>query len=220
MKINLILIAPPAAGKGTQANLIAEKYKIVHISSNILKEAAKKADDLGKYIKETMSKGLLVKDEIVNKLMEDRISKSDCDKGYIIDGYPRTLEQAKAYDIMSSKLKRQLDGVLLLDLTRDEAMERALSRVICSQCGSIYNTSLANIDTCAKCNYPLEKRADDNKEVYLKRFDNYIDKTQPVIDYYQQKGLLHKVDANQEINLVFKDIEKIIENKDLLNDYH
>ncbi|MFA5409693.1 MAG: adenylate kinase [Bacilli bacterium] len=211
---NIIFIAPPASGKGTQSDLLKEKYNMVHISTgDLLRNEAASASPMGIYVKGLMDQGLLVDDEIILKLLEKRLQQQDCDNGYILDGFPRNLEQAAAYDEISKRLKRSIDYVILLDIKKDTAMRRITGRTSCPSCGMIYNEYVDTFTKqgfCNKCSSRLEKRSDDNEETFNKRFDTYLVKTQPVIDYYKEKGLLYVVDSNISKEYTFSQIEAIL----------
>ena len=217
---NIIFIAPPAAGKGTQAKLLAEKYNIPHISTgDLLREEASKSTDLGIKIKNIMATGALVNDEIITELLKNRLLKDDCNNGYILDGYPRNLEQAKTYDDLLKSINKDLGVVIFLDIDRELAMKRTLSRIVCSSCGTSYNLIVEalkpkNENVCDKCNNDLKVRSDDNEETFITRFDTYIDKTQSIIDYYESKKVLKVVKVLEDLSAldIFKEIEGIIIN--------
>ncbi len=179
---NIIFIAPPAAGKGTQAKLLAEKYNIPHISTgDLLREEIAKSTDLGLKIENIMETGALVSDEIITELLKKRLVKSDCDNGYILDGYPRNLEQAKIYDELLKEINRELGIVIFLDIDRELAMKRTLSRIICSNCGTSYNLIVESLkpkkaNVCDKCNSDLKVRSDDNEKTFINRFNTYVEK--------------------------------------------
>ena len=212
--VNIILIAPPAAGKGVQSSLLANKYKIKHISTgNLLREEVLKGTDLGNKLQEIMSQGRLVPDEIVHNLLKEELTNSKEDQGYVLDGFPRTIEQAIEYDKLSSEMNRDVDYVIYLDIPEEEAMKRALGRVSCTGCGEIYNEFFDKFDIkgyCNKCQGSLQKRGDDNEETFAKRFEGYLLNTKPLIDYYENKGLLHRVDSSKNKEYTFSQIEKII----------
>ena len=154
---NIILIAPPAAGKGTQAKMLHEKYNIPHISTGkLLREEATKETELGKTIKETISKGRLVSDEIITTLLKLRLMNEDCNNGYILDGYPRNIEQAKIYEELLKSLNKDIGIVVFFDIDKDLAMKRTLSRIECPNCGTSYNLLVNELKPtlegiCNKC---------------------------------------------------------------------
>ena len=217
---NIIFIAPPAAGKGTQAKKLSEKYNIPHISTgDLLREETSKDTDLGKKIKQIMETGAFVSDDIITTLLKNRLSLSDCNNGYILDGYPRNIEQAKIYEDLLKELNKDLGIVIFLDIDKDLAMERTLSRIVCPKCGTSYNLIVEELkpkveNICDKCNTELNVRNDDNKQTFITRFDTYMDKTKSLIDYYKDKKVLKVVEVLKELSAeeIFKSIEEIINN--------
>lgn len=211
---NIIFIAPPAAGKGTQSDLLKQKYSVVHISTgDLLRNEVASNSEIGNHVQKLMNDGLLVDDEIVFKLLEQRLVKQDCDDGYILDGFPRDLEQAKAYDEISSRLHRKIDCAIFLNISKEDAMKRITGRISCPKCGAVYNEyfdTFTKLGLCNRCSTKLEKRSDDNEEIFNHRFDTYLIKTQPVIDYYRDKGILHVVDSGGSKEYTFCQIESII----------
>ena len=217
---NIIFIAPPAAGNGTYAKLLAEKYNIPHISTgDLLREEVAKQNDLGLKIKDIIESGALVDDNIITSLLKNRLMMSDCNNGYILDGYPRNLEQAKAYENLLGSIDKKIGVVIFLDIDRELAMKRALSRIICSKCGTSYNLideqlkpKVENI--CDRCNFDLKVRNDDNENTFINRFDTYIKKTQSLIDYYKNKNVLEVVRVMEHLSVsdVLNKIEEIINN--------
>ncbi len=214
---NILLIAPPAAGKGTQAKLISEYYHIPHISTgDLLRDAKDNNHPLADIIREKQNKGEFVPDSIVLDLLKERLNQTDCNHGYILDGFPRNIEQAYAYEHILSELGKELGVVILLDLDKDIAKKRITGRYSCPQCGAIYNTEIADLNPqqsniCDKCQTELFHRDDDNENTYDVRYNAYIEKTAPLIDYYQKKGILKRIDSNQDSKLVFKLIKEIIQ---------
>ena len=213
---NIILIAPPAAGKGTQAELIVSKYNIPHISTgDLLREISKEDSEVGNYIRETISSGNLVKDEITYQLIENRIKQDDCKNGFIMDGFPRNLDQAIKYDEILKKLDYELGNVILIKIDKELLEKRITGRRICKECGSIYNINFdkqkPQIESiCDNCGSNLYQRDDDNVSSFNTRYDLYQEKTKPVIDHYSSLSVLHEVDGNRSIDEIFKDIEQII----------
>lgn len=215
---NIIFIAPPAAGKGTYAKLLADKYNIPHISTgDLLREEIAKSTDLGLKIKDIIEAGALVDDDIITDLLKNRLVKSDCDNGYILDGYPRNIEQAKMYEELLNSINKDLGVVIFLDIDKKLAMKRALSRIVCSNCGTSYNLIVEELkpkkeNICDKCEFDLQVRNDDNEKTFITRFDNYLEKTQSLIDYYKNKNVLKVVRVLEELSVleVFENIEEII----------
>ena len=214
---NIIFIAPPAAGKGTQAQLVSEEYNIPHISTGeILRSEINAGSEIGLSIKKDMDSGILVSDEVITTLLKNRITSSDCKNGYILDGYPRSLKQAKLYNDLLEGLKYDKGIVIFLNIDRELALERTLSRVVCSDCGTSYNLLVEDLkpkkeDMCDKCHSQLKTRTDDNEEVFKKRFDTYMNSTKEVIEYYQSMGLLRKIEAsNKDVKTIFEEVKEIL----------
>ena len=213
---NIMFIAPPAAGKGTQAELVVEKYHIPHISTgDILREISKEDSEVGEYVRETMASGKLVKDEITYQLIEDRLSKDDCKNGFLVDGFPRNLEQAIEYDKILDKLNYEVGNVILIDIDKDVLEKRITGRRLCEKCGAIYNINDENMtpkveSICDDCGGKLYQRSDDNLESFQTRYQTYLDKTEPIIDHYKKQGVLKVVDGNDTIENIFAKIDKII----------
>ena len=213
---NIMFIAPPAAGKGTQAEFVVEKYKIPHISTgNILRDIAKEDSELGHYVYETLSSGDLVKDEITYQLIEERLKKDDCKNGYIIDGFPRNLEQAIEYDKILNNLGYDVGNVILIDVDEKTLEKRITGRRTCENCKAIFNINVKEMtpaidSVCDICGSKLYQRSDDNLEAFKNRYKMYNEKTKPIIEYYEKKGVLKKVDGNNTPEEVFKMVDEII----------
>lgn len=211
---NIIFIAPPAAGKGTQAEMLKEKYNLVHISTgDLLRHEISSGSPMGNHIKELIEDGRLVEDNIIFDLLKKRLNESDCEHGYILDGFPRDIEQAKGYEEICESLNRSIGYVIFLDISKEEAMKRITGRISCPSCGAVYNEYIDSFEKkgfCNNCSAKLEKRSDDNEETFNHRFDTYITKTKPVVDYYKEKGLLHIIDSNGTKDQTFAQIENII----------
>lgn len=213
---NIMFIAPPAAGKGTQAELVVKKYHIPHISTgDILREISKEDSEIGNYVKETLASGKLVKDEITYQLIEDRLKKEDCKNGYIIDGFPRNLEQANEYDRILENLNYDIGNVILIDIDKKTLEKRITGRRLCEDCGTIYNINDENSSpkvesVCDNCGGKLYQRSDDNLEAFETRYEMYLEKTAPIIDYYRNKGVLKEVNGNDSVENIFKTIDELI----------
>ncbi len=213
---NIMFIAPPAAGKGTQAELVVEKYHIPHISTgDILREIAKEDSEIGKYVQETLASGGLVKDDITYQLIEDRLKKDDCKKGFIIDGFPRNIDQAYQYDKILDKLGYEVGNVILINIDKKTLEKRITGRRICESCGSIYNindpeNSPKVESICDNCGGKLYQRSDDNLASFETRYQTYIDKTEPIIKHYKKMNVVSEVDGNDTVENIFKSIDKII----------
>ena len=212
---NIIFIAPPAAGKGTMSELLTEKYQYKHISTgDILREMAKSKDELGKELNKMLQEGKLVPDEIVYEALKRRLSMNDLDNGFILDGFPRNLDQALEYDKILKDIHKDLGVVIYLDTARDVLEKRITGRRICSNCGSTYNI-LTGVNTpkkdglCDKCGKELLQRVDDNLESFNTRYDTFISKTYPLVEFYENKGLLKRVKSFSPEE-PFKEIEGII----------
>jgi len=214
---NLILIAAPGAGKGTLAKDLKEKYGYTHISTgDLLREAAAKGDELGLKIHEMQTKGLLVTDEIVANALKNRLMEDDCNNGYILDGYPRTVKQAEMYDEIVRELNKELGMVIVLDIDKELLVERITGRRLCRGCDAIYNIynpelSPKDEHTCDKCGGELYQRSDDNLESLEIRYNTYIEKTQPLIDYYNNKNCLYRVSSNDGSKETFKKVTELLE---------
>ena len=213
---NIMFIAPPAAGKGTQAELIVEKYHLPHISTgDILREISKEDSEMGEYVRETLASGQLVKDEITYQLIEDRLGKDDCKNGYIIDGFPRNLDQAIEYDKILKKLGYEVGNVILLDIDKKTLEKRITGRRLCESCNAIYNindpSNTPKVESvCDVCGGKLYQRSDDNLESFQTRYQTYEEKTAPIIEHYRKQGVLKEVNGDDTVENIFKQIEKII----------
>ena len=213
---NIILIAPPAAGKGTQSKLLQQKYHIPHISTgDLLRTAAKEQNELGVMIKETIDNGTLVSDDIVIQLLEDRLIKEDCQNGYILDGFPRNIIQADKYIELLNKIGQPLGDVIYLDANKDITRKRIVGRLYCPTCGAVYNDQIDEskpkmFGTCDICQGALDKRIDDNETTFEKRYQTYMEETYPLIDYFRSKGCLFTVGSGISKERTFNEIEKII----------
>lgn len=213
---SIIFIAPPAAGKGTQSAIIEKKYNLPHISTgDILREESKKDTELGRYIAEVLSNGGLVKDEITYELLTNRLSKEDCKNGYVLDGFPRNIEQAYEYDEILKNLNQELGYVIMLDISKEILEKRITGRRICQECGAVYNINSPKEkpqveSTCDKCKGRLYQRNDDNITSFNNRYELYIEKTKPLLDYYKEKGILYVISGNDTVERVSNKIEKVL----------
>jgi adenylate kinase len=208
--MRLILLGPPGAGKGTQASGIIEKYQIPHISTgDIFRKNIKEGTELGKKAKGYMDQGLLVPDELVVAIVEDRLKEDDCKDGFLLDGFPRTVKQAEALDESLSQMDVSMDKVINVSVDKNVLVERAVGRRICKDCGATYHIQFnptKKDEVCDKCGGPLYQRADDNEETVTKRIEVYLNETQPLIDYYKARNILVTIDGEQDIHKVFEDI--------------
>ena len=213
---NIMFIAPPAAGKGTQAELVVEKYHIPHISTgDILREISKEDSEIGKYVYETLASGELVKDEITYQLIEERLKREDCKNGYIIDGFPRTLDQAFEYDNILKRLGYEIGNVILINVDKKTLEKRITGRRICENCNTIYNINDENNapqveSICDNCGGKLYQRSDDNLESFQTRYQTYQEKTEPIIEHYKKQNVLSVVNGEDSVENIFANIDKII----------
>jgi adenylate kinase len=204
----------PGAGKGTQAEKIIEKYGIPHISTgDMFRAAIKEGTDLGLQAKSFMDKGNLVPDEVTIGIVRERLSKEDCNQGFLLDGFPRTVAQADALETILSDLNKQINFVINIDVDKDILMERLTGRRICKSCGSTYHLVFnppANEGVCDRCSGELYQRADDNEETVQNRLDVNLKQTKPLLDFYETKGYLRNINGQQDIRNVFADLDKLL----------
>ena len=211
-----MFIAPPAAGKGTQAEMVVEKYGIPHISTgDILRDISKEDSEIGKYVYETLANGELVKDEITYQLIEDRLGKDDCKSGCIIDGFPRNIAQAHEYDKILKNLNYEVGNVIFINVDKKTLEKRITGRRICENCKTIYNIndekSSPKVESvCDNCGGKLYQRSDDNLEAFETRYNMYVEKTEPIIDYYRKQNVLTEIDGDDTVENIFARIEEII----------
>lgn len=214
---NIIFVAAPAAGKGTISAKVCTEYNIPHISTgDLLRNEIAASSKIGMEIKSAMARGEFVSYEVITKLLKKRLEAKDCKKGFILDGYPRNISQAKTYDNILKELNYDEGLVVFLDIDRELAMKRALSRVVCSKCGLSYN--LINKEyaplkegICDNCGSSLKTRSDDNEESFINRFDTFMKETYPLLEYYEKKGNLLKIKVdNITTDDIFDEIKKVI----------
>ncbi|MDI9611434.1 MAG: adenylate kinase [Archaeoglobales archaeon] len=212
--MNLILLGAPGAGKGTQAKIITDNFKIPQISTgDMLREAVAKGTELGKKAREYMNQGKLVPDEVVIGIVKERLKQKDCENGFILDGFPRTIAQAEALDTMMSELGKKIDAVININVSEDEIVKRIVNRRICKKCGAIYHLIYdppKKSGVCDKCGGELYQRDDDKEEVVRERFKVYRKNTEPLIEYYKRKGILYEVDGTKDIEKVKAEILSIL----------
>lgn len=205
-----ILMGPPGAGKGTQAETLVEKFKIPHISTGDMFRAAIKAGTpLGLKAKEYMDAGGLVPDEVTIGIVEERLKQPDCTHGFLLDGFPRTVAQADALGKIIQSLGLTLDGVINIEVDEEKLLQRLTGRRICRQCGATYHTVFnppAREGICDKCGGELYQRSDDTLETAKNRLRVYNDQTEPLIQYYREQGLLKGIQGDQPIDKVMQDI--------------
>lgn len=204
----------PGAGKGTQAEQIVEKYNIPHISTgDMFRAAMKNNTELGRKAKSFMDNGDLVPDEVTNGIVRERLSEDDAKDGFLLDGFPRTVEQAQELENILSDLGTELDAVINIDVEKDVLMKRLTGRWICRTCGKTYHEIYNPPKVPGKCDLDggeLYQRDDDKKETVEKRLNVNMKQTKPLLDFYSEKGKLHNINGEQDIKDVFVDVEKII----------
>ncbi len=212
--MNIVLLGMPGAGKGTQAKFIKDNYKLTHISTgDMFREAISSQSPMGVEAKKYMDKGELVPDNVVLGMVKERISNSDCDNGFMLDGFPRTKVQAQEFDKMLSGMGRKLDMVLDFVITADEAVKRLSSRRTCPQCSYIYNLQSDKFEEdgkCNKCKVSLLHRSDDKEEVILNRLKVYNDQTAVLKDYYRDGRVLKTIDAQQSPEKISQDLKALL----------
>ena len=212
--MNIILIAPPAAGKGTQAGLLKEEFNLYHLSTgDLLREIAASNTDLGKEIKNLIDNGKLIDDELMVRLLKEKISYLKDINGIIFDGFPRTINQAVMLDELLKEMNQRIDNVIYLEIEKEIAAKRAIGRVTCPNCGGIYNIyfdTFKEENKCNNCDSKLIHRQDDTLEKFNYRFDTYLENTLPLINYYEEKGVLYKVDCKKDKEEIYKEIKSII----------
>ncbi|WP_057876985.1 adenylate kinase [Liquorilactobacillus aquaticus] len=215
--MNLMLMGLPGAGKGTQAERIVDQYKIPHISTgDIFRAAIKNETPMGLKAKGFIDKGELVPDEVTNGIVKERLTKDDTKNGYLLDGFPRNMVQAKALDEIGQELDRKLTGVINIHVDPDSLLERLTGRYICRKCGATYHkvfnpTKVEGV--CDRCGgKEFFQREDDKPETVKNRLDVNIKMNTPLLDFYKQKNILHEVNGNQEIQKVFADVKEILDN--------
>ena len=212
--MKIIMRGAPGAGKGTQAKQIAAKYEIPHISTgDIFRANIKEGTALGMEAKSYMDKGQLVPDELTVKILLDRVSKDDCKNGYVLDGFPRTIPQADVLDKAVSELNDKIDYAINVDVKDDNIIRRMSGRRACLNCGATYhivNVPPKKEGICDTCGSELVIRDDDKEETVKARLLAYHEQTQPLIDYYNNKGILKEVDGTKDMNDVFADIVNIL----------
>ncbi len=215
--MNIILLGPPGAGKGTQAKKISENCSLPHISTgDMLRENISNNTPLGLKAKSYMSRGELVPDELLITIIKDRLSRSDCSGGFLLDGYPRTIPQADALQMILTESGRKLDVVLNIDVDDGELIKRLSGRRMCA-CGASYHVDFNPPEKegfCDKCKGKLYQREDDRAEAIRNRLVVYKKQTQPLINYYTKKGILQRIDGSKDISAIFEDIKKVLENYD------
>ncbi|SFB98307.1 adenylate kinase [Butyrivibrio sp. YAB3001] len=212
--MKIIMLGAPGAGKGTQAKMIADKYKIPHISTgDIFRANMKNGTELGLKAKEYMDKGLLVPDELTVEILLDRVAQDDCKDGYVLDGFPRTIPQADVLDKELTKLGDKVDFAINVDVPDENIVRRMSGRRACLKCGATYHIEHIppkKEGICDNCGSELVQREDDKPETVQNRLSVYHEQTQPLIDYYTNKQILKTVDGTKDMQEVFNDIVSIL----------
>jgi adenylate kinase len=212
--VNLVLMGLPGAGKGTQAERIVADYQIPHISTgDMFRAAISDGTELGLKAKSFMDKGELVPDDVTIGIVRERLSKNDCSKGFLLDGFPRTVPQAEALETLLSDLKRTINYVINIDVDQSILMDRLTGRRICKDCGATYHLVYnppANGGVCDKCGGELYQRADDNEETVGTRLEVNVKQSQPLLSFYEVKGYLRNINGQQDINKVYEEIQELL----------
>ncbi len=212
--MNILIMGPAGAGKGTMSDLIIQNYDIPHISTgDMLRENVRNNTALGLEAKSYMEAGKLVPDAVINGMVEARLQEPDCVKGYLLDGFPRTLEQARTLTEIAERIGRPVQAVVALEVSFDELVKRITGRRICPKCGAIYhiyNKPSKVEGICDVCGSELVQRKDDTVEQLKVRMEEYENSTKPVIDFYKEKDLVHAVDAGKPADAVFAEIREIL----------
>ncbi len=212
--MNLIIMGPPGAGKGTQAEMLARDLNITHISTgDMFRDAVKRGTEMGRKAKEYMDKGELVPNSVVVGMVKERLSVTDCAKGFLLDGFPRTVAQAEALDETLKLMGMSLNAVINISVPREKLLARITGRRTCRTCGAVYNVFFNKPKAegkCDECGGELYQRSDDNEVAVGNRLYIYEAQTQPLIEYYSNRNLLKNIDGNQGIVKVLNDIKKSI----------
>jgi adenylate kinase len=212
--MNLILLGPPGAGKGTQAKMMGDTFKIPQISTgDILRAALKERTPLGLKAKEYMDKGFLVPDEVVVEIIQERLQATDCQNGYILDGFPKTVAQAQALDKVLADMNSAIDHVVSIEVDKGELIKRLTGRRTCRQCGRGYHVIFdppLNKNNCDKCQGELYQRDDDNEDTVRNRLDVYDSQTFPLIQYYKEKNLIRSINGQGGILQIFDRIKEVL----------
>ncbi|AMX00478.1 adenylate kinase [Rummeliibacillus stabekisii] len=212
--MNIVLMGLPGAGKGTQADKIVEKYGIPHISTgDMFRAAIQNGTELGLQAKSFMDQGALVPDEVTIGIVRERLSEADCDKGFLLDGFPRTTAQAEALDQILADLGKKVEHVINIEVERDDLVKRLTGRRICKVCGSSYHLIFnppKEAGICDKDGGELYQRADDNPETVNNRLEVNIKQSQPLLDFYREKHILTNINGQQDINDVFAEVDALL----------
>jgi adenylate kinase len=213
--MNILIMGPAGAGKGTMSDLILKEYDIPHISTgDMLRENVRNNTELGKMAKTYMEAGKLVPDDVINAMVEDRLQQPDCQKGYLLDGFPRTLVQAEEFKKIAEKINKPVECVIALEVDFDQLVDRITGRRICPKCGAIYhirNHAPKTEGICDECGAELTQRKDDTVEQLKVRMDEYEKSTKPVIDFFEPLGVVAHINAGQAKEAVFAEVKAALE---------
>lgn len=213
--INIILMGPPGAGKGTQAVLLKEALQIPHISTgDMFRDAVEQKTELGLEAQKYMETGQLVPDHVTIGIVAERLMNPDCKAGFLLDGFPRTTVQADALDEAMKKMEKTIEAVINITVPNDILIERITGRVSCNKCKSIYNLNSLPVnekETCAKCGGELIQRSDDQGETVIKRLKVYEEQTTPLLDFYKDHHILSNIDGDRDTDIVFEEVKQILE---------
>lgn len=215
--MNIILLAPPAAGKGTQSEKLEKEYNLNHISTgDLLRNASREENDFGKSLKSMMESGKLVTDDIVLEVLNRYLDQTD-NMNLLLDGFPRNIYQANKLDEILASKDSKVNYVFLLDVPKETLADRITGRRLCKSCGRVYNVNIESLmpskeNVCDNCGNELYQRGDDNRETFETRYNEYLEKTSPLIDYYKNKNVLFEIDSTRTVEEIFSQIKEIIEN--------
>ena len=215
--LNIILMGPPGAGKGTHAKWISTEYKLPHISTgDMFREAMASGSELGNKIKDIVNGGGLVSDELTCELVKERLSRPDCANGYLLDGFPRTIPQAEALKQFGPEIGREVNLVIDIECPSEVLVSRIAGRRVCPKCGASFNVNTMKPKKegiCDYCGTPLIQRKDDNVDSFKVRLENYFKSTEPLLDYYKKEGLLHSFDGTLSLLNMQSELLALLGNK-------
>lgn len=213
--MNILIMGPAGSGKGTMSKKIIDKYKIAYISTgDMFRDALSKQTPVGLEAKEYIDHGKLVPDDVTCRMVQERVTRGDCDNGYLLDGFPRNLAQAEAFQEMALEINQPIDCVLNLDVEYNELLKRITGRRLCPKCGAIYHIDTRKPKVAGICDLDqtaLIQRSDDTEEKFVVRHKAYLEQTLPVIDYYRAQGLVHEINAEKPIDEVIANIFEVLE---------